>query len=113
MAASNPSIDQLRQVLGDAETRGLIQLYLEHTAGEIRRLAILPLDHQIMVVHALKGSSSQVGAKLFGAQCKAVEMSLRESGQLLTPNQIENLASEFALASVPFQAWLAESASPS
>jgi len=109
MAAPNPSIDQLRQILGDAETRGLVQLYLEHTAGEIRRLATLPLDRQIMVVHALKGKSAQVGAKLFGAQCKAVEMSLRESQQLLTPDQIENLASEFALASVPFQTWLTES----
>lgn len=107
MPTTNASLDQLLEVLGEPETRGLVELYLTHTAAEIARLSTMPIDRQIMVVHALKGSSAQVGAKVFVAQCRAVEMGLRESQKVLTESQIENLKSEFDIAASPFRAWLA------
>jgi|GEM_PF-2070356 len=106
MPSPYAALDQLIEVLGEEETRSLVELYLEHTSSEIKRIANLPFDKQALVVHALKGSSAQIGAKLFGAQCRAVESQLRETKTSLTHEQLEALLAEFDTAAAPFRAWL-------
>ncbi len=88
------------------EVRSLVQLYLDHTAGELNGLAAAPIDKQILKVHALKGSSSQIGAKIFSAQCRGVEMRLRETRGLLTADELAALQEGFATASDQLRAWL-------
>ncbi len=106
MPHPSAAIEQLVEVLGEEETRSLVELYLDHTHAELQRLASYPLEKQLMTVHALKGSSAQVGARLFGAQCRAMEARLRETRQPLTINELASLQSEFAAASGTFRAWL-------
>ncbi|MBX7120623.1 MAG: Hpt domain-containing protein [Opitutaceae bacterium] len=104
----NPSatLAQLVEVLGMEEVRSLVQLYLDHTAAELQGLAAAPIDKQILKVHAIKGSSSQIGAKLFSAQCRSVEMRLRETRAPLTADELTVLQNEFATASDQLRDWL-------
>lgn len=106
MPSPSAAIEQLVEVLGEEEVRALVELYLDHTHAELQRLSSYPLEKQIMTVHALKGSSTQVGARLFGAQCRAVEARLRETRELLTASELASLQNEFATASGTFRAWL-------
>jgi len=102
------TLAQLVDVLGLTEVRSLVELYLDHTAAELQRLAALPVDKQIMTVHAIKGSSSQLGAKVFAAQCRAMEMQLRDTRQALTSVELEALQQEFSTAGESFRMWLRE-----
>ncbi len=105
---SNPSaaLAQLVEVLGMEEVRSLVELYLDYTATELKGLATAPIEKQILKVHALKGSSSQIGAKLFSAQCRSVEMRLRETRALLTSDELTALQDGFSAASDQLRAWL-------
>lgn len=106
----NPSatLAQLVEVLGMEEVRSLVQLYLDHTAAELQGLGGAPIDKQILKVHAIKGSSSQIGAKLFSAQCRSVEMRLRETRELLTTDELTALQNEFTTASDQLRDWLTQ-----
>lgn len=106
MSSPSAAIKQLVEVLGEDETRSLVELYLEHTQAELQRLPALPLEKQILTVHALKGSSAQVGVKVFGAQCRAVEARLRETREPLATSELASLQDEFTAASGALRAWL-------
>jgi len=106
MQITTSSLNHLIDVLGPDDTRELVQIYLDQTARELDRLGTLPLSKQMIVIHGLKGSSYQVGALLFAAQCGALESQLRNSDAVLTPEERVALRAGFDECALHFKTWL-------
>ncbi|MFO1449579.1 MAG: Hpt domain-containing protein [Opitutaceae bacterium] len=106
MPSPTSSLDHLIDVLGTEDVRDLVRIYLDQTAKDLGRLLELPVKKQIILVHGLKGSSSQVGAMMFAAQCGALEAQLKHTDEPLSEAEVKALSSGFEECAVPFRTWL-------
>jgi len=106
MQITTSSLDHLIDVLGLEDTRELVQIYLDQTVRELDRLGTLPVRKQMIVVHGLKGSSYQVGALLFAAQCGALESQLKDSDVVLNTEELAALRAGFDECALDFKTWL-------
>lgn len=106
MPGTDSALAHLVEILGESEVRSVVKSYLEHTAQQLTALAALTPEKQLLAVHGMKGSSSQVGATLFAAQCRAVESQLRDEHRAVTPDEIAALRAGFAECSQDLTAWL-------
>jgi len=106
MPITPSSLNHLIDVLGLEDTRDLVQIYLDLTARELDRLGTLPVSKQVIVVHGLKGSSYQVGALIFAAQCGALESQLKDSDTVLKTEELEALRAGFDECALHFKTWL-------
>lgn len=112
MPSPTSALNHLINVLGLEDTRDLVRIYLDQTAKELARLRQLPVNKQIIVVHGLKGSSSQVGAMLFAAQCGALETQLKHASVPLNEDELRALTDGFNECAAPFQTWLGQPVTP-
>ncbi|HRE08632.1 MAG TPA: Hpt domain-containing protein [Opitutaceae bacterium] len=112
MPSPTSALNHLIDVLGLEDTRDLVRIYLDQTAKELARLRQLPVNKQVIVVHGLKGSSSQVGAMLFAAQCGALETQLKHSSVPLNEDELRALTAGFNECAAPFQTWLGQPVTP-
>jgi len=106
MPITPSSLDHLIDVLGLEDTKELVQIYLDQTVRELDRLGALPVGKQMIVVHGLKGSSYQVGALLFAAQCGALESQLKDSDAVLSTDELAVLRAGFDECAHQFKIWL-------
>lgn len=107
MDCPNGEVAHLVEVLGEADTRDLLALYLEQTRTELERLPLVPPDRQLVKVHGLKGTSYQVGAHDFARACSAAEARLKARSGPLDNEDLRNLLSAFELAAGRLRLWTA------
>jgi HPt (histidine-containing phosphotransfer) domain-containing protein len=107
MDCPNGEVAHLVEVLGEADTRDLVTLYLEQTRKELERLPVIAADRQVVKVHGLKGTSYQVGAHEFARTCAAVELRLKSRPAPLEDEDLQELLSAFERAASGLRAWVA------
>lgn len=107
MDCPNGEVAHLVEVLGEADTRELLSLYLEQTRTELERLPLVPRDRQLVKVHGLKGTSYQVGAHDFARACSSVEARLRTGSASLDDDDLRALLTAFELAAGRLRLWAA------
>jgi HPt (histidine-containing phosphotransfer) domain-containing protein len=107
MDCPNGEVAHLVEVLGEADTRDLVTLYLEQTRMELERLAIIAADRQLVKVHGLKGTSYQVGAHEFARACAAVETRLKSRPGPVDDEDLQELLAAFERAASGLRAWVA------
>jgi HPt (histidine-containing phosphotransfer) domain-containing protein len=97
-AAPNEKLAALVDVLGEAETRELVALFLQSFPAQMDELAKADRERGHRAAHGLKSTSQQMGAADLAARMADLEARLSVPGQAVARADIEAAAAAFRAA---------------
>ena len=104
--APNHRLARLIAVIGEADTRELVGIYLDSIQPLMRDLASGDPALSLRAAHSLKSSSGQMGVTELSERMAALEERLREPGATVTPGDLEGAAADFAQAEGALRAFV-------
>jgi HPt (histidine-containing phosphotransfer) domain-containing protein len=104
----NPRLAALVAMLGEADTRELLELYLDSIPGLLAKLGSADCGEAERAAHSLKSSAKQMGMLHLAQQMAAIEERLRSAGSPVTPAELAEISREAAAAAQPLRAYAAQ-----
>jgi len=95
----NPRLAALVAMLGEADTRELLELYLDSIPGLLAKLGSADCGEAERAAHSLKSLAQQMAA---------IEERLRSAGSPVTPAELAEISREAAAAAQPLRAYAAQ-----
>jgi len=102
----NERLASLVSVLGVADTRELVEIFLDSTPALLRDLASTDSTVAERAAHSLKSSGRQMGLSDLSERMARLEERLRTPGATLSPPELKSISDDLAEAAKPLQAYL-------
>lgn len=94
----NDRLAMLVDILGDAETRELVRIYLGSVPKLFKEMTGSDRESARRAAHSLKSSSQQMGVAEIAAQALEIEKRLDANGPAVTPMELSLLQARFKKA---------------
>jgi HPt (histidine-containing phosphotransfer) domain-containing protein len=94
-AVPNERLGSLVEILGEAETRELVRIYLSSVPKLLKEIAGPDRENARRAAHSLKSSSQQMGAAEIAAQALDLEKRLDANGPAVTPLELSLFQARF------------------
>ena len=91
----NERLASLVSILGDAETRELVRIYLGSVPKLLKEITGPDRESARRAAHSLKSSSQQMGAAEIAAQALEIEKRLDANGPPVTPLELSLLQARY------------------
>jgi len=91
----NERLASLVDILGDAETRELVRIYLGSVPKLLKDMVGPDRETARRAAHSLKSSSQQMGATEIAAQALEIEKRLDTNGPAVTPLELSLLQARY------------------
>jgi HPt (histidine-containing phosphotransfer) domain-containing protein len=102
----NERLATLVSVLGDADTRELVEIFLDSFSALLRDLGSSDPAVAERAAHSLKSSARQMGLSDLSERMAALEERLRYPGATVSPPELISIADELEQSAKPLQAYL-------
>ncbi|MFI5356373.1 MAG: Hpt domain-containing protein [Opitutales bacterium] len=101
----NDAIRQLTEILGDTDTREIVQTYLREFDGLIRILASGDRPSRHRAAHSLKSSSRHMGLPTLAIRLQELESRLLQPDATVTADDLQALVAEFERTAEPLRTY--------
>jgi HPt (histidine-containing phosphotransfer) domain-containing protein len=103
--APNERLAGLVAVLGEADARELVQLFLASYPALLRDISSGDHSRSHRAAHSLKSSAQQMGVPVLAERMLKLERRLAQPDGMVSPADLEEIAADFAEAEGPLRAF--------